>query len=250
MSIQGLKHSLDATDRLVLVHVKIERAKKHLLDLETLLKQFRNERLNVVGSKGDFKAGHATHFHVDLPILPFDALAAAGDIVHNLRSALDHLAYQLVVVGSGKEPSRRVEFPIARDHAAYEDGKAKKVEGMRPLAVKHIDNLQPYKGGNQLLWRIHELDNIDKHRTLFTVAHDYLFVADWLPMVGSPYWLKTDAPHFTGVFDLDVEKDVQLEIEEAFGRAKVAETDALLPSLRGLIKGTEELVLSFKPLLE
>src|SRR5713226_8131497 len=137
MPIDGLKHSLDALDRLILIRVKIERAKKHLLDLEALLRKFRNESLNVVGTKGDSKTGQSTHFHVNLPILPFDALAAAGDIVHNLRSALDHLAYQLVIVGSGKEPTRRLEFPIAKDLATYEAEKARKVDGMRELAIKH-----------------------------------------------------------------------------------------------------------------
>jgi hypothetical protein len=250
MPIDGLKHSLDALDRLILVRVKIERAEKHLRDLETLLGKFRNERLNVVGSKGDFKTGQGTNFHVDLPILPFEALAAAGDIVHNLRSSFDHLAYQLVIVGSGKEPTRRVEFPIAKDFATYEADKARKVDGMRDVAIKHIDNLKPYKGGNQLLWRIHELDNIDKHRTLFTVDRDYLFVADWMPTSNWPYWLKTDNPHFAGVFDPEVEKDVQLEIEKAVGKAKVTESDALLPSLQDLISFTRETIFNFKPLLE
>jgi hypothetical protein len=250
MPIKGLKHGLDALDRLILVRVKIERAKKHLLDLEAELRKFRNERLNVVGTKGDFKTGQSAHFHVDLPILPFDVMAAAGDIVHNLRSSLDHLAYQLVIVGSSKEPSRRIEFPIAKDSATYEAEKARKVDGMRELAIKHIDNLKPYKGGNQLLWRIHELDNIDKHRTLFTVDRDYLFVADWMLMSNTPYWLKTDNPHFAGVFDPEVEKDVQLEIEKAVSEAKVSESDALLPSLQDLITFTEDLVFSFKPLLE
>src|SRR6266849_6585676 len=127
---------LTADARFVLVRVKIKRAKTYLLDLETELGTFRDESLNVVGTKGDSKTGQSTHFHVNLPILPFDALAAAGDIVHNLRSALDHLAYQLVIVGSGKEPTRRLEFPIAKDLATYEAEKARKVEGVRELAIK------------------------------------------------------------------------------------------------------------------
>jgi hypothetical protein len=84
----------------------------------------------------------------------------------------------------------------------------------------------------------------------FTVDRDYLFVAGWMPTSNWPYWLKTERPHFAGVFDPDVEKDVQLEIEKAVSRAKVIESDALLPSLKDLIRFTEELVFSFKPLLE
>lgn len=250
MPIEGLKHSLNALDRLILVRVKIERAKNHLADLESDLRKFRPKRLNIIGSNRDPQSGAVSNFHIDLPVMSFNALAAAGDIVHNLRSSFDHLAHQLVIVGSGKEPSRRVEFPIAKDAATYEAEKSRKVDGMQDLAVKHIDNLKPYKGGNQFLWRIHELDNIDKHRTLFTVAKDYLLADDWMPAIGTPYWLKTGDPHFAGVYDPEVEKDTQLEIEEAFSKAKITQSDALLPSMQDLISFTEETIFSFRPLLE
>jgi hypothetical protein len=242
--------SLTPDDRLVLIRVKTERAKKHFIEVETLLRKFRHESLNVVGTRGDLDTGQSARFHIDLPILSFDAIAAAGDTVHNLRSALDYLAYQLVIVGSGREPTRRVEFPIAKDSATYEAEKAKKVEGMGELAIRQIDGLRPYKGGNHALWRIHELDNIDKHRSLFTVSHDYLLVADWMPVNTWPYWLKTAEPHFRGAFDPDVERDVQLEIDEVTRKGKDAESAALLPSLRQLVDFVEALVLSFKPLLE
>jgi len=239
--------ALTADDRIVLIRVKIERAKKHLRDLAAELLAAKNVRTTVVGTKHDPQSGEPKRGFVTLPRLPFDAVATAGDIVHNLRSALDHLAYQLVVVGSGKEPSRRVEFPIAKDATTYEAEKARKVEGMRPLAIEAIDNLKPYKSGNDRLWRIHELDNIDKHRTLFSVDHDYLFYSDWF---GGDYWFKTDTPHFAGVFDEHVEHDVQLEVDKAISKTKIAKGNSLLPSLHQLVDFVDELVAYFKPLLQ
>jgi hypothetical protein len=119
-----------------------------------------------------------------VPTLSFEVVAIAGDVVHNLRSALDHLAKQLVLVGltvaqpavglSDKE-LRQIEFLIAESVARYEADKARKVKGMTLESIEDIDRLKPYKGGNDAPWRIHELDNIDKHSTLFTVAHDFLF---------------------------------------------------------------------------
>jgi hypothetical protein len=137
----------------------------------------------------DTKTGVAPHpftFMFDdrfqkVPTLSFDVISLAGDVIHNLRSALDHLANQLALVGcptlTDKE-LRQIEFPIAETLKKYEDDKARKVKGMRPEAVKAIDDLKLYKGGNDPLWRLHELDNIDKHRTLFTVAHDFLYTSD------------------------------------------------------------------------
>ena len=120
---------------------------------------------------------------------------------------------------------------------------------MSAAAIKHLDSLKPYKGGNEALWRVHELDNIDKHRTLFTIGRDHLFEADWIATGNLPYWLKADNPHFAGVFDPDVEQDVQLEIEEAITKPQVPDSGALLQSLRNLITFVEEVVLTFKPLL-
>jgi hypothetical protein len=118
---------------------------------------------------------------------------------------------------------------------------------MRPIAVTAIDNAKPYNGGNEPLWRIHQLDIIDKHRNLFAVAHDYLFFADWFE---GDYWFKTNTPDFAGVSDLQVETDVQREIDKAVGQSQPAKPDSLLPSLHHMVNFVEELVLYFKPLLE
>jgi hypothetical protein len=37
---------------------------------------------------------------------------------------------------------------------------------MTKSAIDKIDSLTPYKGGNEVLWQINELNNIDKHRIL------------------------------------------------------------------------------------
>jgi hypothetical protein len=109
---------------------------------------------------------------------------------------LDHLAQQLALIGcptlTDKE-LRQIEFPIAEILTKYEADNARKVRGMRPEAVKEIDRLKPYKDGNDALWRIHELDNIDKHRTLFTCGPEIIFTSDWFNGV---YQFKTDEPAF------------------------------------------------------
>jgi hypothetical protein len=44
----------------------------------------------------------------------------AGDAVHNLRSALDHLAWQLALLNTAK-PHPRTQFPIARSESEFFD---------------------------------------------------------------------------------------------------------------------------------
>jgi len=243
--------SLRALDRLILIRVKIEWAKKHLRSLaaESLTLQhttvvMRDENTGVPPHPiamlwGDFPS---------VPVLSFDAACLAGDVVHNLRSALDHLAQQLALVGcpslTDKE-LRQIEFPIAESLAKYEADKARKVKGMKPEAIKKIDGLRPYKGGNDALWRLHELDNIDKHRALFTFGPEFIFTSDWFDGV---YHFKTDDPNFVGL-EADVEKDIKLEIEKALSKSEIGQANALLPTLHQLVGFVDELVLEFKTLL-
>jgi hypothetical protein len=101
-----------------------------------------------------------------------------GDYLFNLRSALDHLAWQLVLANNA-QPGQGTEFPIFKDPAAYKKRVARKTAGMQPLVVAVIESLQPYQpwesgAFDHPLWRLHNLCNIDKHRTL-------LLTSTWLP---------------------------------------------------------------------
>jgi hypothetical protein len=251
--------ALNANSRIVLLRIKIERAKKHLRDLETEVTACRDKTLNVHLSDEDPETGQIVQHLATVPVFSFEILSAAGDVIHSLRTALDHLAYQLAVVGSGRPPGRGVEFPISKDQNTYEREKARKVEGMRLEVVEAIDAIKPYKGGNDILWRIHELDNIDKHRFVFVIAKDALFDAPWysadasiansMPFLIRPRTLNTDTPLFSGVFDSESENGVNFEIEKALSETKTAQSNALLPSLRLYVDVVEELILSFRPFL-
>jgi hypothetical protein len=96
----------------------------------------------------------------------------AGDAIQNLMSTLDHLAYQIVCSDTADNPPKpdRIYFPISDDAAKYERIKRGKIEGARQETFDAIDTLKPYKGGNDLLWSLHKLNNIEKHRLLLTVG--------------------------------------------------------------------------------
>ena len=185
-----------------------------------------------------------------VPIISFNILTTTGDVIHNLRSALDHLAYQLVLVGTpGVEPSRQVEFPIAKDEATYETDKPRKVKGMQLRAIEAIDRLRPYHGGTEAFWRIHELDNIDKHRDLFKTGTDWLVEADWVPNLNNRYFLRTSDPHFAGIWTSDVENDVY-RTSGSFGDPEILSRNALLPTLKDLVNFVDDLVRGFSDFLE
>jgi hypothetical protein len=241
--------SLDGDSRMALIRVKIERAKKHLRDLQSELIKFKGEHVNVIGPHTDEQTGQIIHSLGPLPVLPFNAMSCAGDVVHNLRSTLDHLAYHLAQVGTpDTEPSIDVSFPISASSKIYESRKARKVKGMRPEAIEAIDRLKPYKGGNDLLWRLHELDNIDKHRFIFTVAPDYLFSGEWFGI--ALYWHKASDPLFDGVLSKKMNDNAEFAAQKSSGQSQISRGDPLLPFLQQLVNLVEGIVSSFAPLLE
>ncbi len=248
--------ALRAIDRLILIRVKTEWAKKRLSDLAAESLALEHTHVLTRDEKTGVPPHPITILWGDVPAVPtisFDAVCLAGEVIHSLRSALDHLAQQLALVNTPtltEKELRRVEFPIAEDSTKYEDSKAGKVKGIHPCAIKEIDRLKPYGDGNEefsaLLWRLHALDNIDKHRALFTFGPEFIFTSSWFDGV---YHFKTDNPNFAGL-EADVEKDLQSEIEEAVSKAKVGQAQALLPSLRELVEMVDAVIKRFEHFLE
>jgi hypothetical protein len=185
-------------------------------------------------------------------IFPFDMVAAAGDVIQNVRSSLDHLANHLVLV-NGQRPTKNTCFPISENFDTYEREKGKKVKGMRADAKEAIDRVKPYGGGNEFLWKLHELNNIDKHRLLFTVRRDVMYTGDWInhPFGGSynSFLMKTGDPHFVGVFNGEAEDQIQFQSDETLTEPQVSHGDALLPFLHRLVSFIEDVILSFEPRL-
>jgi hypothetical protein len=100
-----------------------------------------------------------------------------GDVAHNLRQGLDHLAYRLAIIVARADPppnERTSEFPIFENPTEFKAGLRRKI-GPRadmPTGLEAaLDGLQPYQGGElELLGALHILDNTDKHRLPPVVA--------------------------------------------------------------------------------
>ena len=250
---------LTADERIILIRIKIERARKHLQDLAADILAAEHRTVIVRKGYGEGPNGPPNNFKIaitqgfagndsflDTIVCSPDIPAGVGDVAHNLRTALDHLICHMLVV-AGSVITNRDAFPISESSTRYESRKAGLVNRIRPKAIEALDLLKPYKGGNLDLWRIHELDRIDKHRTLAPIAKDFIFFADWFD---GDFLFKKDSPALAGLYDEQVERDMQFEIEKSVAKPQVPDRDAILPSLHQLVQVTEALVLRFKPFLE
>jgi hypothetical protein len=153
---------------------KIEHAKELFELLRTELEKFNKANPYQVATKIDPQTQQLIYYVDKSEDVPEKIPLLAGDIVQNLRSALDHLAYGLFIHNSGiTSNARHVCFPVAADLQKYEARKINDTRGISNSAISLIDAIKPYKGENDTIWRIHELNNIDKHRTLVTVGSSF-----------------------------------------------------------------------------
>lgn len=94
-----------------------------------------------------------------------------GDCLQNLRSSLDYLVWELVLVAN-KQPTKNNMFPICSTRERFQEAvdKRDRLLGIAPEAVALIESLQPYHLGQDFekatLLVLDDLANINKHRRI------------------------------------------------------------------------------------
>lgn len=149
--------------------LKIERAKHHINDLKTMISAF-NVDSHRVSVHPDGKLGYDVVQVDTAESLPDNFAPIIGDALHNLRSALD-LAVNEVVFRRLVQYGTRTVFPFreTRNSLVTAINKALIKQASEDVTDYIVDIVKPYKGGNDALWTLNDLNNIDKHRLLLPV---------------------------------------------------------------------------------
>jgi hypothetical protein len=141
------------------VWAKVERAKLHRDVLERQIAEYFRVEANQPRGIGKYDADCDCHiFRITfvpdtLPPLLEGASTALGDIAHNLRSALNHLAYQLALV-QAKERGRpltlsertTVQFPIYSRSKRWTNWQKTNARLFRVEDFAAMKRFQPYRG--------------------------------------------------------------------------------------------------------
>lgn len=114
-------------------------------------------------------------FRIDtLEPMPDNIACTVGDFMHNLRSALDHLAVDLVLFNN--RGTSGVNFPSGGSISEFESALTKKggFEKAGDYAVQKIRAMQIYSGGHGSIIRdLHQTDVIDKHFNIIGVSSKF-----------------------------------------------------------------------------
>lgn len=173
--------------------------------------------------------------HIHKPVDPMWGILI-GEYVHNLRSALDHIVWQLVILNTGAPPTTKTQFPIFKTEAGWNyQGRGEKfTHGASVGAKALVKTLQPFstgEGNTSPLWHLHEISNWDKHRTIaatHAVSHsisvkgiageiDALFVAGNGPIqndakIWAAWLTSTDVPFMDRFDKVNVEGQITVQI--------------------------------------
>jgi hypothetical protein len=166
---------------------KVTRAREHTHELEQLEERFLKRRPNQVSFDKKSEPPWVIVRAVVEPI-PLVFSTIAGDVVQNLRSALDHLAWQLVL-SEGSTPGRHTTFPISLTKPDFDEwvrnppkNRLSPLDGIEVDGEKWalVEGAQPYNwpGAPQLssLGALKLLSNRDKHQSLMpgvSFVHDF-----------------------------------------------------------------------------
>lgn len=144
--------------------LKIERAEKHIEELKAFeVDYFKHQVMEVKPF-----SNHLGNGIMITNMTPYTPLLGAGpiigDVVHNLRAALDIMACVLVERATPSTP--KVYFPMAKDEAELSKQiKDKKFDKAGAVAVQRRMDLFGGKAEHSIRG-IHELDLEDKHRNI------------------------------------------------------------------------------------
>jgi|SRR5580700_633676 hypothetical protein len=159
-------------DRFRGVELKVERAKLHAEALTNSIAEWT--RRSPLSAKPEYLADRlgfrlVLQSFVESPPLESWGLLA-GDCVHNLRSALDNLAYALAMLKRDPpaDPSG-IYFPVFEDAGAFAARARRTLEQLPEDAARLLEAFQPFHRGVEHMQRdalllLHHLDRHDKHR--------------------------------------------------------------------------------------
>lgn len=251
-------------------YAKIERANQQTDALKKIFESFYESKPYIIRQELYPQAGEKRLiFHADP--LPLEWSVIIGEIVHDLRSALDHSIYELTCIENGN-PLDKTEFPIFENEGLYFEVNRRgeptrksglfKIRGIRDtrrLAV--IKGLQPFEfrkthkpHEHPILAFIHELNIVDKHRTLHLCRMATTEIA--------VHWLRDTHPISNtlvmrrledgaelarwkpvGDFNDKVDMEGEVSFEIAFGDSvPILEGQFVIPVIQSLIRGVNRVL--------
>lgn len=223
--------------------LKVKRANQHIDELQRILLAFLKTDFYRLHIERDPKDGMNVLKFETTQEMPCEVPLIIGDSIHNLHAALDLMACEIVSL-AGDTPDRETGFYFrdSRDELikTIDDRKIKAA----PSAIIDliVDTIKPYKGGNDPLCALHDLDIMDKHRLLIPVASVTALVGvsaedDWGNSFQSISFAVGQGGKINAIAtnsNLKITKQGQPSFNVIFDKGQIFEGKAVIPTLHKL----------------
>lgn len=168
---------------LVGVRAKLDRAWEHIETLDAATAEFfESKPYEVVGefepdvSEWVVSINPFTEPPPRVPVI-------LGDVLHNLRSALDHLVCQLALLDTGETADcAKTQFPITSSEDNFMEKEPAGLRGLSDVHRAQIERHQPYHAGarmhDHVLMIVSSFNNVDKHAVVHPLFGYYRGFAD------------------------------------------------------------------------
>lgn len=203
--------------------LRLQRARRYVEEAETLLGDFAREAERRIVESYDEATGR--YLPLQLPDAPVFLPLAISDAVHNFRSALDYLVYELAKEDSGTE-QEGTQFPITSAPNGFVSVADRYLRGVSAEHRAAIEKLQPYNG---VEWTalLRDISNADKHRRLTVVVRE-----DFVTGMSSESGRRTTLP--TGqTLEIDPHQSIMIDLPQ--GKQFVMVT---LDTIEGMVHET------------
>jgi len=168
-----------ASDLFSSARSKVKWADQHITSVHDTIVEFLRSGSYKVSIRDEPSTQSRFYEIVQIHPLPESIPFLIGDAIHCLRTALDHVMYE-IVERANRVPSQGLIFPIkdTRSEVVGEiKGEIQAAAGSDMVSLI-VDGIQPHRGGHRngnYLWMLHRLDCVDKHRKLLTAVEDIGF---------------------------------------------------------------------------
>ncbi len=224
--------------------LKIERANDHITELQSLVQIFCESQSYTSRLDVEPDGQQALKVIFDLSPFPSKIPVIIGDILFQLRSALDHLVCALAIHNGANKVSD-ISFPTGTSRDHFEKQAKERLHRLSLDAKAMVSNLEPYNGGKGHWLRVlHSINIVDKHQALIPAAAATFQTnasLSFKPGIGRNV---VSAPRLVPLFEreitvmklpasaTEIKGDLNVSIDIVFGNVEFVKGEPVLSSLK------------------
>jgi hypothetical protein len=232
---------------------RYSRAKKHIDNLDKKIVKFFKKQPYSRTIEDDIDGINKTHKIKLTKQIPIAFTDLAVEAIEGLRSTLDQATFA-ACISAGQSNPRNTYFPISDSPSELDNVIKGRCKDIPSDIITLCRSFNTYKGGNDLIFALNRLCNVNKHRLIIPVGlanagtHYKHLVASGGISIPNPVWDrgKNEIIFAKTAPDTKLQYDINFSFFIAFGESDIVEGQPVVPILRNIAKEVLKIVLAIQ----